>query len=346
MRSPLKLIVLVLFATMVIGGGWAATHRSEVKSWLNQVQNRDYVGNGSGSVSFNIIAGDGGATIAQHLVDKGVTKDFSVTYQAIIDSGMTFYPGSYKLAKGMSAAAALAAIANPNSLDVNRVTIKEGLRLSVIFDQLSAATGISRSDFDSASAHPRSYGVPAGAPSLEGYLFPATYSFAKNSTAKSVIREMVDRMVQELHRFGVPKKRWNSVLTLASIVQKEARQSADFYKVARVFKNRIAAGMALQSDATVSYGTNGTTVTTTDAQRADPNPFNTYVHLGLPIGPISSPGSTAIDAALRPAKGTWLYFCAVNLKTGQTVFSTTFAQHQVAVAQFRSWLQQNPGWNG
>jgi len=346
MRNPIKLVGLLVIAALVVGGGWAATHRGELKSWLNQVQNSDYVGPGSGSVSFNIISGDGGATIAQRLVDKGVTKDFSVTYQAIIDSGMTFYPGSYKLAKGMSASAALAAIADPNSLDVSRVTIKEGLRLNVIFDQLSAATGIARADFDAAAKHASHFGVPAAAPSLEGYLFPATYAFAKTSTAKSIIREMVDRMVQELDRFGVPKKRWNSVLTLASVVQKEARQASDFYKVSRVFKNRIAAGMPLQSDATVSYGTNGSTVTTTDAQRADPNLYNTYVHLGLPVGPIGAPGAQAIDAALRPVKGTWLYFCTVNLKTGETVFSTTLSQHEVAVAQFRAWLQQNPGWNG
>lgn len=341
-RATLALLLVLLLGS----GGWALTHRAELRSISNQILNRDFSGSGSGVAILTIRPGDGGSTVAQRLVDAGITKDFGVTYQAVIDSGITFYPGSYRLAKGMSAAAALAAIADPTNLDVNRVTIKEGTRLSSVFDQLSAATGIARADFDRAAKHPRAFGMPSTAPSLEGYLFPATYAFAKSASAKSIIREMVTRMRQELARFGVPKSRWNATLTLASIVQKEARQSSDFYRVSRVFKNRIKAGMALQSDATVSYGTNGTTVTTTNAQRADPNGYNTYVHLGLPIGPISAPGAIAIDAALHAAKGSWLYFCTVNLQTGETVFSTTFAEHQLAVAKFQAWLQQNPGWNG
>ena len=346
MLSRGKFVVAIILVLLVGGGGWAFTHKADLRSFSNQLMNRDFAGNGSGVAILTIRSGDGGATVAQRLVDVGITKDFGVTYQAVIDSGITFYPGSYRLAKGMSAAAAISAIADPASLDVTRITIKEGLRLSIIFDHISQATGIARSDFDSAAKHPSYYGVPSSAPSLEGYLFPATYSFAKSASAKSIIREMVTRMRQELDRFGVSKKNWHSTLTLASIVQKEARQSDDFYRVSRVFKNRIAAGMALQSDATVSYGTNGTTVTTTDAQRADPNGYNTYVHTGLPIGPISAPGATAIDAALHAASGSWLYFCTVNLQTGETVFSTTFAEHERAVAQFQAWLQQNPGWNG
>jgi UPF0755 protein len=138
----------------------------------------------------------------------------------------------------------------------------------------------------------------------------------------------------------------HKVLTLASIIQKEAAIAEDFYKVSRVFTNRLDIGMHLQSDATVSYGTGGTTVTTTDAERSDPNGYNTYRYPGLPIGPISAPGSRAIDAALNPSKGSWLYFCAVNLKTGETVFSTTYAEHQIAVAQWQAWMRANPGWNG
>jgi UPF0755 protein len=345
-RGRVRIIALLVVLALVGGGGWAATHRGELRALSNQLMNRDYSGTGTGVVMLVIHPGDGGATVAQRMVDKGITKDFGVTYQAVIDTGIVFYPGSYKLAKGMSVAAALSAIADPSSLSVNRVTIKEGLRLTTIFDTLSAATGIARADFEAAATHPSVYGLPKNAPSLEGYLFPATYSFDKAATAKSIIRQMVDRMNQELTHFGVKKSKWNSVLTLASIVQKEARQTGDFYKVSRVFKNRITVGMPLQSDATVSYGTNGTTVTTTDAQRADPNAYNTYVHLGLPIGPISAPGSTAIDAALHPISGSWLYFCTVNLQTGETVFSTTIAEHETAVAKFQAWLRQNPGWNG
>jgi len=116
--------------------------------------------------------------------------------------------------------------------------------------------------------------------------------------------------------------------------------------VSRVFLNRLQQGWDLQSDATVAYGTGNThTVTTTDAERADAgNPYNTYVHPGLPVGPISNPGDLAINAAIHPAAGTWMFFVTWNLKTGETIFSTTEAEHEAAVAQWQQWMRDNPGY--
>ena len=106
--------------------------------------------------------------------------------------------------------------------------------------------------------------------------------------------------------------------------------------------------MRLQSDATVAYGTgNLHVVTTTADERADAtNPYNTYANDGLPVGPIGAPGDTAIQAALDPTPGDWLYFVTVNPETGETVFSTTLAEHNVGVQQFQQWLRDNPGWGG
>jgi UPF0755 protein len=153
---------------------------------------------------------------------------------------------------------------------------------------------------------------------------------------------MISRMQDELNKFGVKDVDRHRVLTLASIIQKEARQEPDFYKVSKVFLNRIKQGMHLQSDATVSYGVDGSTVNTSAADRANDNGFNTYLHAGLPVGPISAPGAVAIDAALHPANGGWLFFCAVNLETGETVFSTTLAEHEKAVALWRAWMKEHP----
>ena len=110
-----------------------------------------------------------------------------------------------------------------------------------------------------------------------------------------------------------------------------------------MFQNRLDQGMLLQSDATVSYGTGRTnSVTTTGAERADAaNKYNTYANPGLPIGPIALPGDDAIHAALNPTPGPWLYFVAVNLKTGETVFSTTVAEHDAAVKQWQAWCRQS-----
>jgi UPF0755 protein len=134
------------------------------------------------------------------------------------------------------------------------------------------------------------------------------------------------------------------VITLASIIQREGRYTEDFYKISRVFINRIDIGMALQSDATVSYGAGTVSYTTTAAQRADDNPWNTYKYPGLPKGPISAPGALAIDAALHPADGTWLFFCTVNLETGETEFTTTLSEHERSVAKWRAWMIENPEW--
>jgi UPF0755 protein len=262
----------------------------------------------------------------------------------LIAKDQTFYPGTYKLKLEMSSNEALSTIANPASRVSYKVTIKEGWRITKVLSELSAKTGIALSELRSAAANLSGIGVPASEVSAEGWLFPATYDFNPGITAREVLRQMVQRMHDELDRYGVKAKDAHQVLTLAALIQAEARIEADFYKVSRVFLNRIANGMRLQSDATVSYGVNGKTVSTSAADRANSNGYNTYLHDGLPIGPISAPGTVAIDAALRPAAGKWLYFCAVNLKTGETVFSETYAQHAVAVTQWRKWMSENPGY--
>jgi UPF0755 protein len=110
-----------------------------------------------------------------------------------------------------------------------------------------------------------------------------------------------------------------------------------------VFLNRIDEGMPFQSDATVAYGAGVTgTVWTTDEQRADEsNIYNTYVHLGPPPGPISNPGEDAIAGARNPADGNWLYFVAVDLATGETIFSDTYEEHLRAVDQLQDWCAKS-----
>ena len=155
-----------------------------------------------------------------------------------------------------------------------------------------------------------------------------------------MLQTLVDRQFEALDTAGVPAdQRWKTIV-LASIVQREAGSNLeDFPKVARVFQNRLDQGMNLESDATVAYGTGNThTVWTTDAERADAsNLYNTYANPGLPVGPIGNPGDVAINAAIHPADGTWLFFVPVNLATGETVFSTTAEEHEAAVAQLQDW---------
>lgn len=336
-----KFVALAIAVLAII---LAFTFRSNIKSMFEGLMGNDYPGPGGAEVVLVIEQGETGESIATAMAKLDIVKDANYTYKEMIRRNQTFIPGSFQLLKQMKTSDALDRLEDTSYLVVDRVTIKEGLRIGQVFDTLSAATGIPVSEFKAVTL--ADLGLPKSLPSIEGYLFPATYDINPGSNAKTVLRLMVQRMNEELSSQGVSAKDRLTVLTLASIIQKEARLSDDFYKVSRVFKNRIKTGMYLQSDATVSYGSGGTTVTTTDAERADPNGYNTYVHLGLPVGPISAPGAKAIDAALHPASGDWLYFCAINLQTGETVFSNTYSEHLKAVAQWQKWMRENPGWNG
>lgn len=333
----------VLFAILLAGVG-AYANKGAIRAGIDQLQGNDHPGPGSGEVSFIVQSGATGEMIAADLFEAGVVKNFRTTYQLIIDLNPTFYPGTFALKKEMRSLDAVRVLADQKSAAVKRTTIKEGLRANVIFSVLAESTGIPMAEFEALFKKPETFGLDSKLPSIEGYLFPATYNFAPGSSAKDVLQVMVERMNQEIAKFGIPEDKVHEVLTLASVVQKEARIEADFYKASRTFLNRIEDGMALQSDATVSYGVDGNTVSTSKADRSNKNGYNTYLYPGLPIGPISAPGSVAIDAALNPAEGKWFYFCTINLETGETVFSETFAQHEKAVALWQAWMRENPGY--
>jgi UPF0755 protein len=245
------------------------------------------------------------------------------------------------LLTGMSGEAAIAALLDPANRFEVKFTIPEGKTLGQAIEIISGASGLPVSDFEDAVSSPAAYGIDSPTGTLEGYLFPATYTFEPGVTASEIVDRMVQEMVSRLGAKGVAPEDWHAVLTMAGLIQREARFEQDFYKVSRVFLNRLEVGMALQSDATVTYWTglyDG--AGTSDADRADEgNPYNTYVISGLPPGPISLPGELAIDAAINPVEGPWLYFVSVDLRTGETVFSETYAEHNRARDQWLDWCR-------
>ena len=340
-----RVIALIAVLGVILGLGLAAyANRGVFRAAIDQLQGNDFPGPGASEVKFKVEAGDNGEAISQRLFEAGVVKNSRTTYQYILDRNPTFYPGVFSLRKEMSSADAVNILSNPASAVLARVTINEGWRASVIFSALSKATGVEVSEFQALFKKPELFGLDSTLLNIEGYLFPATYAFEPDLTAKEIVQVLVDRMQQELVSLKVPVDRIHEVIILASVVEKEVRFPDDFYKAARVFQNRLDINMALQSDATVSYGVGGNTFTTSKADRSDKNLYNTYLYPGLPIGPISSPGSRAIDAVLNPAPGKWLYFVSVNLETGETVFTETYEQHLKAVAQWLKWMKENPGY--
>ena len=342
--APRILIAIALCLVLALGIGYL--NRSAIRGVLDNFSAQEFSGQGNGSITFTVARGESGEEIAKQLAAQGITKDYKSTLHHIVSSNPTFFPGSYTLPLGISSDKAISLLTDPQNQITNKVTIPEGFRLVDIFKRLSAKTGIKVSDFKAAAADLSQFGIPKSAPSLEGYLFPATYEFDPSLNATDILTTMVNRMKDELHSYGIAKKDWQKTLTLASIIQREARLHDDFYKVSRVFTNRLAIGMPLQSCATASYGVGSFSIIVTNKILNDDNPYNTYKYAGLPLGPIASPGSLALDAALHPVDGTWLYFVTWNLSTGETIFSNTYKEHLAGVAKWDKWMAENPGWNG
>jgi UPF0755 protein len=244
----------------------------------------------------------------------------------------------------MSNKAAFDVLSSASNAMTYKVTIPEGYRAIQIFDELSRITGIAAAEFKSVAEDLASFGIPAQALTIEGYLFPATYSFDTQATAKDILAAMVSRMKQELERLGVAEENWHSTLTLASIVQREAKLEADFYKVSRVFANRIAIDMKLETDPTISYSYSGKDMSEVSRAEQIKHGYNTYLLQGLPPGPIASPGALALEATLNPVEGDWLFFVTINLESGETKFSRTLAEHESYVVLLRKWERENPNW--
>ena len=341
--AGVALAILVLSGT----GVWLLWNEygTRIADYFAQEEVPNFEGGGAEpAIEIVVNPGDIGETVARNLAEAGVTASFEAVYEVLLqDATITFQPGTYRLLTGMSADSAIAALRDPNNRIQIEILITEGVTLQRALETIAEKASLPLDSLTEAVSDPSLYGVNPDNGSLEGYLFPATYIFEPGATAGDIVARMVEEMKSRLASAGVAEEDWHETLTLAALIQREARFDEDFYRVARVFTNRLDINMPLQSDATVTYWTGKyESVGTSDADRADGgNPFNTYVYTGLPPGPISLPGELAINAALEPADGNWLYFVAVDLRTGETVFSDTYQQHLRAVEQWLSWCRES-----
>jgi UPF0755 protein len=345
-------IVLVVLGGVAAGGLWVwNTYEDKIRAVMGWEEPSEYAADeANGETTVTISSGDAGPQVSQKMYDAGVTRTPDSLYDYMIENSIvfTFQPGVFQLQKQMTSAAALTALEDPANRMENSAQLREGLTEEQTLTAISEQMQLPLADLQAAVADPSAYGVAAS--SLEGWLFPATYTFDPDVTATQVIQRMVDRAVQSLDEAGVPAEDRQRILTVASIIQREARSTEDFYKVSRVIENRLDPSNQetyglLQMDSTAQYGYgemhDGTASSSAEAL-ADDNLWNTYVHPGLPVGPISNPGDTAIAAAMSPADGPWLYFVTVNLDTGETVFTSTAREHEAAVSQWRAWCTENP----
>jgi uncharacterized YceG family protein len=238
-----------------------------------------------------------------------------------------------------------------------RVLIPEGeTRLQI--DALAAADGLTgsyrRASKRSSLLDPSAYGAPRGTPDLEGFLFPATYDMTPRAPVARLVREQLVAFRENFGRLEITRARALHVtpyqlLTIASMIEREAQVPADRPKIAAVIYNRLRAGMALGIDATIYYalelrtGVATYTRELTEAQLRLNSPYNTRTHLGLPPTPISNPGLASIHAAAYPARAPYLYYVLAADGCGEHVFSTTLAQFEANASAYQRALRANGG---
>jgi len=222
------------------------------------------------------------------------------------------------------------------------VTIPEGSNMFDIAGILEKETSVKAIDFLKAAADPTSvHDLDPSAPDLEGYLFPSTYQVTHSTTAAQLCHMMTNEFHKEWHTLQpdpLPPAEVHRFVTLASLVEKETGLGAERPMVASVFTNRLRLNMPLQCDPTTVYAAlleNRYNGVIHKSDLASTNPYNTYAHTGLPPGPIANPGKLSLQAALHPADDSYLYFVARADGSGGHHFTSTLAEHEKAVADFR-----------
>ena len=283
----------------------------------------------SSEVIIDIPSGSAGSDIAKLLFDNNVVKSSDAFFRVAVGDKRSekIAPGNHRLTQKISAQQALEQLLDPNRIP-NLIRIYEGGWKSEVVTSL-LKYGFSASEISKAFTVAQ---LPQGFTQAEGLLFPAQYSFAKGTTATAAVQAMIDRFMHEPSAQqllqGSKEFKPSQLLTIASIVQAEG-DIEDFDKVSRVIRNRLAIGMPLQLDSTVHFikKVRGQIFLSTQSTLIA-SPYNTYKKYGLPPGPIGSPGLAAINAAMNPAVGDWLYF--ITVAPGDTRFTKS-------LDEFNSW---------
>ena len=285
--------------------------------------------------------GSNSKTISSLLQQKGLIK-YSWTFNilAIIkDTGKKLKAGEYLLGPGMSPDQILNKIVKGQVIQ-HPITIPEGFNLNEIGDLLEKHHVTKKKSFIAAAIDSKvikSFGLSTH--SLEGYLFPETYYFEKDITDYDILKKFTDTFKEKIMTPKFMSKVENSnlsfheIITLASLIEKETAKEEERALISAVFHNRLKKNMLLQCDPTVIYALKNFDGNIRKKDLKIDSPYNTYRYRGLPPGPISNPGLSSIETALRPAKANFLYF--VSKKNGEHKFSTTLKEHNLAVKEYQ-----------
>ena len=311
---------------------------------------RPYRGFPADGVYVDIPHGASQRTIARLLGENGVIRS-GLAFEALcrLRNRRTLEAGEYFFDRPAKALEIYDMIAS-GRVFVKEFVVPEGLTMFDIAELAASGGFVSREDFlDAARDSTPVRDLAPDAPSLEGFLFPATYEFPRHMTGKEMTEAMVKKFRQEWASFPPVPGRAQDVVTLASLVERETPRPEERPHVAGVFTNRLRIGQPLQCDPTVVYALTLAGAYSGKLSGGDlrfPSPYNTYRNRGLPPGPIANPGEAALRAALAPPPTDDLYFVA-NTEGGH-FFSKTLEEHNRNVARYRKLLQQeqNPGMTG
>jgi UPF0755 protein len=285
-------------------------------------------------VEILIESGDTGTKIAEKLYNSGVIKASKVFYKIAINQkrSNSISPGIHEIDLKISAKAALDQLLDPKR---NRGVFGfiEGLRKNEIFDMLKKSNLVSGNL--SAGVKPdKIYSTS----NLEGFLFPAQYSFAPGTSTDAAVNQMVTRFNLAAKASKIDQG-FNGfspleLVTIASIIQAEG-DPQDFTKIARVIYNRLKIRMPLQMNTTIEYAANLRGKIRLPYKELEVNSrYNTYKYQGLPPGPIGNPGQDALNASVNPESGDWLYF--ITVKPQDTRFTNSYNQFNIWANEFRN----------
>lgn len=291
-----------------------------------------------------IARGTGARQIAKQLVAAGVIRDANVFLLARALRQAKLQAGEYVFEKPATVGEVVDRLRRGDVFQFE-ATIPEGSNRYDIARILAAAEVIDAQSFIAESGDPALVkDLAPGAPTLEGFLFPATYRFPRRTTAKWICREMVSSFRRAWKQAGGTGDTLRYV-TMASLVEKETGVAAERPVVSSVFWNRIDRKMKLECDPTVAYaalieGRWKGKIHRSDLDRE--HPYNTYQRVGLPPGPIANPGLKSLEASLRPESTEYLFFVARADGSGGHNFSRDIAGHQRAVESYRRAVKKSP----
>lgn len=295
---------------------------------------------GPASETFVTIApGSSASTIAHKLESSGIVRTRYAFDAVRVWQHRKLLAGTYRFDHPVAVTDVYTQIAR-GEVYTKALTIPEGSNIFDIADRVEqAGLGTRTSFLDAARQTALVADLDPAATSLEGYLFPDTYRFSPTISTAQIAAAMVHRFRQAAAQLGL-NQNVHQVVTLASLVERETAVDSERPLVASVFENRLDKKMPLNTDPSIIYGLELTgkwrgTIYASDLTRD--TPYNTYVHAGLPPGPVANPGIPSLRAAMDPAQTNYLYFVAAGVNAqGHSLFAATLDQHNKNVAEYRS----------